>query len=67
MRIYLATRLRSLRICGVTSSVRLVYGINSKIGIEILYKVLADQINLPFRLVKGSYNTGSDKEAINFD
>ncbi|RWR82765.1 Protein kinase domain-containing protein [Cinnamomum micranthum f. kanehirae] len=31
----------------------------------LLFKVLADQINLPCRLVKGSYYTGTDEGAVN--
>ncbi|KAJ4957448.1 hypothetical protein NE237_024559 [Protea cynaroides] len=31
----------------------------------LLFKVLADQINLPCRLVKGSYYTGTDDGAVN--
>ncbi|XP_068651712.1 probable serine/threonine-protein kinase SIS8 isoform X2 [Aristolochia californica] len=31
----------------------------------LLFKVLADRVNLPCRLVKGSYYTGTDEEAVN--
>ncbi|CAL9125879.1 unnamed protein product [Musa acuminata var. zebrina] len=32
----------------------------------LLFKVLADRINLPCKLVKGSYYTGTDEGAVNF-
>ncbi|KAK1616186.1 hypothetical protein QYE76_021703 [Lolium multiflorum] len=60
---------RSRQLCAGLNTIALPLG-SIRIGLSrhrsLLFKVLADQINLPCKLVKGICYTGTDEGAINF-